>query len=58
MMANPDDFLPFLPAVGGEDSVGATDDGIMSMKDFGVYCERVKGTGEWGGEPEVSCLGL
>ncbi len=54
MTKNPDEFIPFLPSIGGEDSAGATDDGVMSLDDFKIYCERVRGSGEWGGEPEVS----
>lgn len=54
MLDHSDDFLPFLPSVTGEDSVGATDDGMMTEKQFKKYCKNVAETGEWGGEPEVS----
>jgi OTU domain-containing protein 6 len=54
MLAHPDDFIPFLPSITGEDSAGATDDGLISEKDFKKYCKLVAETGEWGGEPEVS----
>jgi hypothetical protein len=58
MLAHPDDFMPFIPSITGEDSAGATDDGMMSEKDFKKYCSLVAETGEWGGEPEVSLKSL
>jgi OTU domain-containing protein 6 len=53
MLAHPDDFMPFLPSITGEDSAGATDDGLMTEPQFKKYCSLVAETGEWGGEPEV-----
>lgn len=53
MLAHPDDFMPFLPSITGEDSAGATDDGMMTPEQFQKYCSLVAETGEWGGEPEV-----
>ena len=55
MLAHPDDFIPFLPSITGEDSAGATThDGIMTNTEFKKYCSLVEETGEWGGEREVS----
>ena len=53
MLSHPDDFMPFLPSITGEDSSGATDDGMMTESGFRKYCSLVAETGEWGGEPEV-----
>ena len=63
MLAHPDDFMPFLPSITGEDSAGATShDGMMTKAEFQKYCSLLCETGEWGGEPEVghdlvSCAG-
>jgi OTU domain-containing protein 6 len=54
--AHPDDFLPFLPSVTGEDGVGASSTGLMSPQDFETYCAKIRDTGEWGGEPEILAL--
>lgn len=57
MLAHPDDFMPFLPSITGEDSAGATEhDGLITESDFKKYCSNVAETGEWGGEPEVCSL--
>ncbi|WWC85586.1 uncharacterized protein L201_000450 [Kwoniella dendrophila CBS 6074] len=56
MLSHPDDFIPFLPSITGEDSAGATDDGIISEEGFKKYCQLVAETGEWGGEPEIQAL--
>ncbi|OCH95536.1 cysteine proteinase [Obba rivulosa] len=54
---HPDDFLPFLPAAGGEDSLGATSNtGLMSRFEFDKYCSTIRNTGAWGGEPEILAL--
>lgn len=53
MLEHKEDFMPFVPSVNGEDAFGATDDGVMTEKDFKKYCKLVAETGEWGGEPEV-----
>ena len=59
MLAHPDDFMPFLPSITGEDSAGATEhDGLITDKEFKKYCSNVAETGEWGGEPEVSAFHL
>lgn len=56
MLAHPDDFMPFLPSITGEDSAGATEhDGLITESEFKKYCSNVAETGEWGGEPEVRC---
>jgi len=54
MREHKDDFIAFLPSIGGEDTAGATDDGMMDDAGFEKYCRMVAETGEWGGEPEVS----
>ena len=54
MRDHKDDFIAFLPSVGGEDTAAATDDGMMTDAGFEKYCRMVAETGEWGGEPEVS----
>ncbi|WVF66256.1 hypothetical protein IAT40_000996 [Kwoniella sp. CBS 6097] len=56
MLSHPDDFMPFLPSVTGEDSAGATDDGVITEAGFKKYCQLVAETGEWGGEPEIQAL--
>ena len=56
MREHKDDFIAFLPSIGGEDTAGATDDGMMDDAGFEKYCRMVAETGEWGGEPEVSLL--
>jgi hypothetical protein len=53
MREHKDDFIAFLPSIGGEDTAGATDDGMMDDAGFEKYCRMVAETGEWGGEPEV-----
>jgi len=58
MRDNKDDFIAFLPSVGGEDTKEATEDGMMTDKGFEKYCRLVAETGEWGGEPEVSHVSL
>ncbi|KAG8983223.1 hypothetical protein FRB94_007619 [Tulasnella sp. JGI-2019a] len=56
MLDHPDDFLPFLPSMDGEDGAGATDDGLMTPKNFAQYCSTIRNTGVWGGEPEIMAL--
>jgi len=56
MREHKDDFIAFLPSIGGEDTAGATDDGMMDDAGFEKYCRIVAETGEWGGEPEVGFL--
>jgi len=53
---HPDDFLPFLPSIDGEDGVGATDAGLITPKQFEIYCATIRDTGVWGGEPEILAL--
>ncbi|KAF9227968.1 OTU-domain-containing protein [Gyrodon lividus] len=54
---HPDDFLPFLPSISGEDGVGATENtGLMNAQQFEQYCLAIKNTAAWGGEPEVLAL--
>jgi len=53
---HPDDFLPFLPSINGEDGVGATDAGLITPKQFEIYCASIRDTGVWGGEPEILAL--
>jgi len=56
MARHPDDFLPFLPSVDGEDGAGATSGGLISPAQFTQYCVTVRDTGAWGGEPEIMAL--
>ncbi|KZT59786.1 cysteine proteinase [Calocera cornea HHB12733] len=56
MRAHPDDFLPFLPSVEGEDGQGATDDGLMTAQQFERYCGNIDSTAQWGGQPELLAL--
>lgn len=54
---HPDDFLPFLPSISGEDGVGATENsGLMNTRQFAQYCLTIKDTAAWGGEPEILAL--
>jgi OTU domain-containing protein 6 len=53
---HPDDFLPFLPSIDGEDGIGATDAGLITPKQFDIYCAAIRDTGVWGGEPEILAL--
>ncbi|KAL5529078.1 hypothetical protein ACEPAG_5052 [Sanghuangporus baumii] len=56
MMSHPNDFLPFLPSLEGEDGAGAGNAGLMNPEDYQRYCENVRSTGMWGGEPEILAL--
>ncbi|KAJ3856292.1 hypothetical protein EV368DRAFT_71702 [Lentinula lateritia] len=56
MYSHPDDFIPFLPSTSGEDGPGALDAGIISPKGFEYYCQAIRDTSEWGGEPEILAL--
>ncbi|KAF8559537.1 cysteine proteinase [Imleria badia] len=54
---HPDDFLPFLPSISGEDGVGATENsGLMDARQFEQYCLIIRDTAAWGGEPEILAL--
>ena len=54
--SHPDDFIPFLPSTEGEDGYGANVPGLMSPEQFKRYCESIKDTAIWGGEPEILAL--
>ncbi len=54
--SHPEDFLPFLPSVGGEDTVEAHESGFMNPEQFESYCKSVRETAAWGGEPEIVAL--
>lgn len=56
IFTHPDDFLPFLPSLEGEDGTGAMDTGMMSPREFEQYCASIRDTGIWGGEPEILAL--
>ena len=57
ILTHPDDFLPFLPSVGGEDAKGSTEgDGLMTSAQFRQYCSNIENTSQWGGEPEILAL--
>ncbi|KAK2466956.1 hypothetical protein APHAL10511_001214 [Amanita phalloides] len=51
IQSHPDDFIPFLPSLSGEDTAG-----IMSRTEFERYCALIRDTAEWGGEPEILAL--
>lgn len=54
--SHPDDFIPFLPSVVGEDGQGSLDSGLMTPQQLGQYCTAVRDTALWGGEPEILAL--
>ncbi|KAG8765890.1 hypothetical protein FRC12_007222 [Ceratobasidium sp. 428] len=56
MFSHPDLFIPFLPSASGEDGAGADSPGLISPKEFEIYCARIRDTGDWGGEPEIVAL--
>lgn len=53
---NKDFFLPFLPCMNGEDGMGAERSGLMSENDFQSYCQNVRSSSLWGGQPEITAL--
>ena len=53
---HPNDFLPFLPSVLGEDGLGTSQAGIMGPREFEAYCATIRDTATWGGEPEILAL--
>jgi OTU domain-containing protein 6 len=56
MLAHPQDFVPFLPGVEGEDGTGAGDSGIIGPREYARYCANIRDTSVWGGEPEILAL--
>ena len=56
ILAHPDDFIPFLPSAAEEDGARASDSGPMSPAELQTYCQRLRDTGMWGGEPEIMAL--
>ena len=55
--SHPDDFIPFLPSLEGEDGQRSTEDnGMMTHQDLEKYCDIIRNTGAWGGEPEIMAL--
>ncbi|KAI0306362.1 hypothetical protein B0F90DRAFT_1689304, partial [Multifurca ochricompacta] len=56
MLAHPDDFVPFLPSVEGEDGTGAGDSGVIGPREYARYCANIRDTAVWGGEPEILSL--
>ncbi|OBZ75475.1 OTU domain-containing protein 2 [Grifola frondosa] len=57
IQSHPDDFIPFLPSIEGEDAAGATaNTGLMGQAQFERYCATMRDTGAWGGEPEILAL--
>jgi len=56
MLAHPQDFVPFLPSVEGEDGAGAGDSGIIGPREYARYCVSIRDTSVWGGEPEILAL--
>ena len=53
---NKDFFLPFLPCINGEDGLGADGSGLMSENEFQNYCQNVRSSSLWGGQPEITAL--
>jgi len=56
MLAHPQDFVPFLPSIEGEDGTGAGDAGIIGPQEYARYCANIRDTAVWGGEPEILAL--
>jgi OTU domain-containing protein 6 len=56
MLAHPQDFVPFLPSVEGEDGAGAGDSGAIGPQEYARYCANIRDTAVWGGEPEILAL--
>ena len=56
MHAHPQDFVPFLPSIEGEDGLGAGDSGIIGPREYSRYCANIRDTSVWGGEPEILAL--
>ena len=56
MLAHPQDFVPFLPSVEGEDGTGAGDSGVIGPQEYARYCTSIGETSVWGGEPEILAL--
>ncbi len=56
MLAHPQDFVPFLPSVEGEDGAGAGDAGTIGPQEYARYCANIRDTAVWGGEPEILAL--
>ena len=56
MENNKDFFLPFLPSISGEDGFGAERSGLMSENEFANYCQNVRASSLWGGQPEITAL--
>jgi OTU domain-containing protein 6 len=56
MLAHPQDFVPFLPSVEGEDGAGVGDSGIIGPQEYARYCKSIRDTSVWGGEPEILAL--
>jgi OTU domain-containing protein 6 len=56
METHPDEFIPFLPSIDGEDGQAAGDAGLISPADFAKYIDNVKNSSRWGGQPEITAL--
>ncbi|KAH9966903.1 hypothetical protein BC827DRAFT_1354488 [Russula dissimulans] len=56
MLAHPQDFVPFLPSIEGEDGTGAGDAGVIGPQEYARYCASIGDTAVWGGEPEILAL--
>ena len=56
MLAHPQDFVPFLPSVEGEDGAGSGESGIIGPREYARYCANIRDTSVWGGEPEILAL--
>ena len=56
MLAHPQDFVPFLPGIEGEDGSGSGESGIIGPREYARYCTNIRDTSVWGGEPEILAL--
>ena len=56
MLMHPQDFVPFLPSVEGEDGINVGDSGIIGPREYARYCANIRDTSVWGGEPEILAL--
>ncbi|KAI9508270.1 hypothetical protein F5148DRAFT_925119 [Russula earlei] len=56
MLTHPQDFVPFLPSVEGEDGTGIGDSGVIGPQEYARYCASIRNTSVWGGEPEILAL--
>lgn len=51
IQSHPDDFLPFLIPLSHDNT-----DGLMTSEEFKKYCDMIRLSAAWGGEPEILAL--